>query len=287
MVWIAHFNYLCYPNVPFIYATNIDPITIHIISWQPLVIKLPTLIHENILVPLRSSIDEALVTMGINLTFGAFITQMNSTLRREGQAGSTQKPLSIPDSLLEFHNADGGHLQLWNMEITFLQTEYEALAKLQHRANLTPSVSSAFSKSIDKKTGNVVANYRKHNNPVFGEVTVFKHTWMLPLTITIEVWLYCNDRQFNILDDNLIHFASMQLSPDMDEVGLHLVQHIVVCALLKIRDHTLQYLDVVLEEEDNELDEEEVEIEEEDKDAYTKKEDESDIVQEFNERYSF
>ncbi|KAG1898175.1 uncharacterized protein F5891DRAFT_982074 [Suillus fuscotomentosus] len=203
-----------------------------------------------------------------------------------------QKPLSIPDLLLEFHDADGRCLQLWNTEITFSQTEYKALTKRQCGANLSkdiqvimlpsisekehyhsPSVSSVVSQSIDKKTRNAVVNYckwlHKCNNPVFGKVTGFKHTWIL-LTVMIKVWLHYNDGQFNILDDNLTYFTSAQLSPDMD----------------KIRDCMLQHFDAVSEEEDNELDEsneEENEIKEEDEDE-DQEEDKSNIIQEFNDR---
>lgn len=88
------------------------------------------------------------------------------------------------------------------------------------------------------------------------------------------------------------------------------MQNIVACALLKIRDRILRHLDALLEEEDDESDEsneeedeieeededeeedeegdeEEDEDEEEDQDARAKEEDESHIVQESNDRYSF
>ncbi|KAG1741751.1 uncharacterized protein EDB91DRAFT_1081563 [Suillus paluster] len=86
------------------------------LSYSPLsnqlVATLPTSIHENILKLF-------------------FIVQMNWTLRGEGEAGSTEKALGIPDVLVEFHDADGGRLQLWGTKVACSQTQDAAITKLQ------------------------------------------------------------------------------------------------------------------------------------------------------------
>ncbi|KAG1791694.1 uncharacterized protein HD556DRAFT_1485336 [Suillus plorans] len=180
----------------------------------------------------------------------------------------------IPELLLEFHDVDGGCLQLWNTEITSSQADFDVLTQLQRGANLNqdiqvitllsisenkryhpPSASSTISKEIEQKTGNQVADYRKwlhkRDNPVFGEVT----GWMIILPI-------------------------LQARPEMDEVGLGAVQNIIARALLKVRDRTLQHLDTVLKEEDEEEDENDEDDERED--ACAMEEDESNVAQESN-----
>ncbi|KAG2055972.1 hypothetical protein BDR06DRAFT_970432 [Suillus hirtellus] len=102
------------------------------ISYSPsskqLVATLPTPIHENLLKPL-----------GL------------------GEVGSTEKSLGTPDALLEFHDEDGGRVQLWGTEVTFSQTCDAAIAKLQCSVTLNPHIIiRCVPKTIKEEEGRLV-----------------------------------------------------------------------------------------------------------------------------------
>jgi hypothetical protein len=168
--------------------------------------------------------------MGIDKAFGRFVVQMNSTLRGEGEAaGSMDKALGTPDALVEFHDGDGGRLQLWGTEVTFLQARDAAIAKLQRSISLNrhmravtlfqisedhchspPAESSRAFQKLSKEPK--VAPYRKwlqkSDLPVFGPVTGFTHTWVSSLTIVVTTWLRPDDGPFDLYDHDTRYFAS-------------------------------------------------------------------------------
>jgi hypothetical protein len=214
------------------------------ISYSPsskqLVATLPTPIHENLLKPLRDAIDGALASLDIE-GLGNFIVQMNSTLRGLGEAGSTEKSLGTPDALLEFHDEDGGRVQLWGTEVTFSQTRDAAIAKLQRSVTLNPHMravtlfdilenhrhspptesSDAFRKLSKKKK--VVSYHKwlqKDDSPVFGPVTGFTHTWVSSLTVVVSTWLRPDDGPFDLYDHNPRYFATAVSFPPSSGVAV-------------------------------------------------------------------
>ncbi|KAG1728002.1 hypothetical protein EDB19DRAFT_1748490 [Suillus lakei] len=240
-------------------------------STKQLVATLPTPIHENLLKPLRDAIDAGLASMGIDKVFGRFIVQMNSTLRGEGEAGSTEKALGTPDALVEFHNGDGGRLQLWGTEVTFLQAREAAIAKLQRSVSLNrhmravtlfeisedhrhspPAESSRAFQTLSKKPK--VASYRtwlqKNDSPVFGPVTGFTHTWVSSLTIVVTTWLRPDDGPFDLYDHDTRYFASGQLSPEADLMDLQNLQQLFHRTFASIRDITISYIEEIRAEEE-------------------------------------
>jgi hypothetical protein len=179
--------------------------------------------------------------MGINKAFGKFIVQMNSTLRGEGEAGSMEKALGAPDALVEFHDRDGGRLQLWGTEVTFSQARDAAIAKLQRSVSLNrhmravtlfeiledhrhspPAESSRVFQQLSKKPK--VASYRrwlqKNDSPVFGPVTGFTHTWVSSLTIIVTTWLRPDNGPFDLYDHNTRYFASAVSFPSSSGVAV-------------------------------------------------------------------
>ncbi|KAG1890683.1 uncharacterized protein F5891DRAFT_986836 [Suillus fuscotomentosus] len=245
------------------------------ISYSPsskqLVATLPTPIHENLLKPLRDAIDSALASLDIE-GLGNFIVQMNSTLRGLGEAGSTEKSLGTPDALLEFHDEDGGRVQLWGTEVTFSQTRDAAIAKLQRSVTLNPHMravtlfdilenhrhspptesSDAFRKLSKKKK--VVSYHKwlqKDDSPVFGPVTGFTHTWVSSLTVVVSTWLRPDDGPFDLYDHNPRYFATARLCPDTDITGLENLQHLFHRTFASLRDATISYMEEVMAEEES------------------------------------
>ncbi|KAG1740140.1 uncharacterized protein EDB91DRAFT_1082117 [Suillus paluster] len=245
------------------------------LSYSPLsnqlVATLPTPIHENILKPF-------------------FIVQMNSTLRGEGEVGSTEKALGIPDALVEFHNGDRGHLQLWGTEVVRLQTWDATIAKLQcsvtcnrhmqavtlfdilenHRYSPPAESSRAFQKLSKKDKVTLYHKWlQKDDSPVFSLVTGFTHTWVSPLTIVVTTWLHPDDGPFDLYDHDSRYFTTgmsflpslgvavsdhddMQLCPNMDVTSLDNLQQLFHCTFESVRDTTITYIEELMVEEEEE-----------------------------------
>ncbi|KAG0693615.1 hypothetical protein DFH29DRAFT_881328 [Suillus ampliporus] len=243
----------------------------HSLSSNQLVATLPTPLHKNLLEPLRDTINAVLASMGIDEALGNFIIQMNTTLRGEGEGGSTEKALGTPDVLVEFHDGDGGRLQLWGTEISFSQAWDAAIAKLQrsvifnkfmqavtlfdvledHRYS-SPAESSHVFQTLSE-TDRVVPYCKwlqKDDLPVFGPVTGFTHNWVSSLTVVVTTWVRPDDGPFDLYDQDPRYYATAQLCPDTDLVGLDNVQQLFHHTFASIRDTTISHLEDLMAEEE-------------------------------------
>ncbi|KAG1888388.1 hypothetical protein F4604DRAFT_1916310 [Suillus subluteus] len=198
---------------------------------RQLIVNLPTLVHESILAPLRTTMGNIISTLPLPSALSTSLRIHMNTMVEKGEDNEDnedQRNLGIPDMLIQRKTRDAEFHPLWPFKVSFSQSSEAAEVKIQLTADKNPYIVGgthfhiaeaerytlpnndwAVKQELDRKN---IARIREVGGSASGSgIVSFSHTWLHPLQVTVTTWVHPPNGRLNTTNHNARYYATAHL----------------------------------------------------------------------------